>query len=376
MRHAIQRWVSLSDLKLRQWAAENPHAGVTAGDGTPGASPYRFGIVRNAAQYHRHFVAACLELEVPFTVVDLYRSDWLRAVRESQVDVLLVWPDAFLSIWGRMIKDRVEVIERDLSIPAVPSSAELWAYEDKPRMAYWLEAHGIPHPRTRVFYDLAECREFVARCDLPVVSKTAFGASASGVRIHRDRGRLTAYVRRAFHRGVVPSGLDRRDRQWGCVLLQEYLPEVIEWRMVRIGDSYFGHPKGRVGEFHSGSGSVHWDVPEPRHLDLLHRVTEEGDFRSMDVDLFETRDGRLLVNELQAVFGAGFSVDQLRVDGSPGRFVREPRGEWHFESGDFARNACANERIRWVIESRLAERPLEGSGIVVEPDQDRDGGAT
>ena len=77
----------------------------------------------------------------------------------------------------------------------------------------------------------------------------------------------------------------------------------------------------------------------------------------MDIDVFETEDGELLVNELQTVFGASFSVDQLRIEGKPGRFVREDSGQWKFEEGDFARNACANERIRYIIESRFPERP-------------------
>jgi hypothetical protein len=94
---------------------------------------------------------------------------------------------------------------------------------------------------------------------------------------------------------------------------------------------------------------VEWDVPEGRHLDLLESVTDEGGFCSMDVDVFETPDGRLLVNELQTVFGASHSVDQLRVDGVPGRFLRGEGGAWVFEAGDFARNHCANERVRFVL---------------------------
>jgi hypothetical protein len=196
-----------------------------------------------------------------------------------------------------------------------------------------------------VFTTRAEAEAFASACELPIVFKTGFGGAAAGVRILRRRRDLRAVVRRAFGRGHVAAGHDYRDREWGRLLLQEYLPEVREWRMVRIGDSYFGHPKSRLGEFHSGSGRVEWDAPGPHLLDLLHRVTEQGQFRSMDVDLFETQDGRLLVNELQTVFGASTSVDQMRLDGIPGRMVRMETGAWQFEPGDFARNACANTRI-------------------------------
>jgi hypothetical protein len=177
----------------------------------------------------------------------------------------------------------------------------------------------------------------------------AMGSSARGVNIVRDRRTLRRLVNRAFSCGHVPPGHDHRDALRGSILFQEFLPGIREWRLVRIGDSYFGHPKGRVGDFHSGSGVAEWDVPEPRHLDFLHQVTERGRFVSMAVDTFETPDGRLLVNELQTVFGASTSVDQLKVDGVPGRMVREAEGDWRFESGDFARNACANERVRQAL---------------------------
>ena len=372
VRHTVQRFVSLQALKLRDRERNNPLADMVSSDENREGSPVRFGIVRNMAQYHRHFVQACLEESVPFRVLDLYRDDWLSIVQNSGCRVLLVWPDAIRTDWSTMIKDRVAVLEA-LGYPAVPSSAEIWMYEDKKRMAYWLQAQGLPHPRTWIFYDrdAAEC--FVAKCALPVVLKTNFGAAGAGVWILRRRGALRSAVRRAFTRGFVPAGHERRDRQWGSVILQEFLPEVREWRMVRIGDASFGHPKGRRGEFHSGSGRVEWDLPEPRHLDLLHRVTEAGGFRSMDVDVFETPDGRLWVNELQAVFGASLAIDQLRRDGVPGRMIRTVDGSWRFESGDFARNACANARIRDTLQlwaqDGLKSRRSFGPAIAVSAAQ-------
>lgn len=351
VRHRLQEHFSLTRLKVAWRQSLNPLAQVREGAENRLGRPFRAGIVRNAAEYHRHFVAACQEMGVPFVVLDLYRSDWLEAVQGAKVDMLLFWPDAFLSSHALMLKDRIWTLESQLGVRVLPDSREVWMYEDKRRMAYWLSANEIPHSRTWVFYDEDEALGFARTCALPVVFKTAFGASASGVQIFRERGPLARMIRRAFRRGVVSGGGERRDRQWGNVLLQEYVPIQKEWRMVRIGDSYFGHPKGNIGDFHSGSGVVLWDVPEPRHLEFLHQVTEKGGFRSMAVDTFETVDGRLLVNELQAVFGAGYAVDQLRVNGVPGRFLRSADGRyWTFEAGPHARNACANLRVVDALE--------------------------
>ena len=347
MRYGLQRFVSLRELKLRRRERDNPLAAVLEGHENPAGSPIRFGIVRNAAQYHMHFTQACLDVGVPFRVLDLFRSDWLDQAEGSGCDVLLVWPDAVLSTWNAMIKERVGVLVRELGFAAVPTLAEIWMYEDKRRMAYWLAANRVSHPRTWVFYDREEAAEFCARCDLPVVFKTSFGAAATGVRILRSRRALASVVRRAFSRGVTPGGTDWRDRQWGSVLLQEYLADVKEWRLVRIGDAFLCRLKARQGDFHSGSGLVSWARPSERLLSFARDVTDRGGFRSMDVDIFETTDGRLLVNELQAVFGPIRETNLERGAEHRGRwrFTRDT-GTWSFEPGDFYRNACANERVR------------------------------
>jgi len=356
VRHGFQRYVSLTDWKLRLREKNNPLSHVVASDEDRVGAGVRFAIVANRGQYHAHFVQACLELGVPFRVVNLLGHSWLKVVEESCCDVLLVWLEAVQTPATRLIKERVEILERELGFPCVPTAAELWLYEDKPRVAAWLAAKEIPTPPTWVFGLRQEAEEFAATCPLPVVVKTPFGAAASGVWVVRRRSHLRRLVRRAFGRGLLAGGGDRRDRQWGVFFVQQWVPVVKEWRLVRIGDSYFGHPKGPRGDFHSGSGVALWDVPEPRHLDFLHAVTEAGGFRSMDVDVFETANGQLLVNELQAVFGASVAIDQCRVDGQPGRFVRRREGGWEFEPGDFARNACANERIRDALTRRLGRR--------------------
>lgn len=129
-----------------------------------------------------------------------------------------------------------------------------------------------------------------------------------------------------------------------------------EWRMVRIGDSFICRLKGRRGDFHSGSGLVTWARPTPALLELAWQVTERGQFRSMDVDVFETRDGRLLVNELHAVFGAIEEKNLQRGTEDMGRWLRTAAGAWRFEPGFFYDHACANLRVEEVL------RAVDGNG--------------
>ncbi len=351
-RAAIRRRVSLVKYDQHVRRLADPFAAQGDQVEVPG-SPCTLGILREPFHYHKVFVLACRELGVSYRLIDLAASDWIARVRNSGCDAFLVWPPAALTVWKEMFDDRLRAMA-EMGLVVVPGERETWLYENKRRTHDWLTANDIPHPHTWVFYDEDEAMTFAAEATLPVVVKTNTGASAKGVWILTSRRSLRALIRRAFRSGLVARRRDPRDRQWGSVLLQEFLPEVREWRMVRIADSYFGHPKGRVGQFHSGSGAVAWDEPPPALLDLLHDVTSKGGFTSMNVDIFETTDGRYLVNELHTVFGASYSVDQARRDGVAGRYVREgDSGGWRFEPGDFARNACANLRVHHLLTETL-----------------------
>ena len=125
LRIALQRHISFTDYKIRYFREQKPLASVEASDESGSDCPVRFGIVRNSSQCHTHFVAACLELGVPFRVLDLYGSDWLERTMAAECDVLLVWPDVVLSTWNSMIKDRITVLVQELGIQTVPSLSEI-----------------------------------------------------------------------------------------------------------------------------------------------------------------------------------------------------------------------------------------------------------
>jgi len=319
-------------------------------------SPYTLGIIKEFAHYHKVYIAACREMGISYKVLDISGTDWIHLVRESACDAFLIWPSSILTIWKEMYDDRLRIMEEELGLLIYPTYHEAWLYENKRRVRDWLEAHNIPHPNTWIYYNEDEAFDFIKNADLPIVIKSNTGASASGVYIMRNRAKAIYYIRNTFRKGIITRRRDPRDRQWGVIYIQEYIPNVKEWRMVRIGNSYFGHLKKRVGEFHSGSGAYSWSVPPRTHFDFLKKVTEVGNFSSMNVDIFETESGRLLVNELHTVFGAGFSVDQLRINDNPGRYIFDiESNKWCFEAGDFSRNMCANARIDYLINSVIPE---------------------
>ncbi len=346
----------------RLWMRSNPYLGSAEERGRPGPPERKLGILYDFAQEHSKYITACLDLDVPYEVVDITRDDWVEEVRRSGCRAFLAWPSVASSVWRTMFEERARVLEQDLGGLLVPSYKEVWLYESKRRVRDWLRAHDIPHPRTWVFFDEHEALEFVRRAELPVVFKTDLGAASHGVMVFRSRRRLERLVRTCFGRGYRSERRDPRDRQWGHVMLQEYLPDVQEWRTVRIGDAFMCRKKERRGEFHSGSGVVRWAAPREGLLELTRYITDIGGFRSMNVDVFETGDGRLLVNEMHAVFGDIRPANRELGKEHMGRHLYdEATASWSFEPGYFYHNACANLRVEYVLR-RLLEGSAAGPG--------------
>lgn len=353
VRSWLRTRVSLGDYDLARRRDENELHNLR--EASYPASRYRLGVIEDPAQYHQHYVAACRELSVSYTVLDLLADDWIERFRRSGCDAFLAWPSCASTMFKEAFDYRLWMLESELGRVVYPTWKECWLTEHKPRLRDWFDAHGLPHARTWVFHDREQALNFARTAALPIVSKTAMGASASGIRVIHTRRELVAVIREAFRRGLCPRGFDPYDRQWGFVYLQEYLPGVDEWRMVRVGDSFFGYRKERgPSGLHSASHNWSWLDPEPALLDLTARVTDEGGFTSMDVDILRTPDGGLYVSECQTVFGCTTPAIQMKVNDVEGRYLRTKQG-WRFEAGSFCQNHMCNLRVDF-LRKRLDER--------------------
>lgn len=312
-------------------------------------SPIKAAIVFSKTHYHKFWIAACRDLKVSYQIIYLERADWQEQVTKAKCDVILVWPDIYDTTTKVMQDERLRILDEEMQQTIYPSMKEIWLYENKRVQNYWLKAHGFKTSRTWVFYDKLEALKFLDSAKYPLVFKSNLGASASGVYIIQTKKEAISKAKRFLQDGYSLKGGKSKGKQKGSLYIQEYLPKVKEWRMVRIGDSYFGHGKDMKGQFHSGSGKANWDIPSKKAFEILHDITEKGKFTSMDVDLFEDSDGNFYVNELQTVFGNSIAVEQLKLDGVPGRMLRDEQGNFNFEAGSFCVNHLCNLRLEYII---------------------------
>jgi len=338
-------------------------------------------ILRNELEDdHNLWVKACEEYNnyIEYRIINLTSSDWLDEIQRAPCDILLAKPGGLTARFKQLYDERIYVLAYILGYKIFPSPLEIFIYENKRFLSYWMKANKIPQPVTYVFYNPQEAQKYSEICKYPFIAKTNIGASGSGVRIIKNKTEAQKYIENTFagkgspqrtgpnfcRGGILKRGLHyinhtkdiikkldiyqirASNLQKGFLIFQEYIHHDFEWRVIRIGDSFFAHKKLKIGEKSSGSLLKSYDNPPLELLNFVKEITDRHGFFSQAIDIFETENG-YLVNEMQCIFGQSDPY-QMLVNGKPGRY-RFINGQWVFEEGNFNKNESYNLRVEHVL---------------------------
>lgn len=331
------------------------------------------------------WIEACKDFldDITYEVIQLTSGDWLEKIKEVDADLYLLKPGALSERYKKLYDERVLIMEEELGLSVFPDRKSIFIYENKRFLSYWLKANNIPHPKTEVFYNNEEASAFIESTPLPVVAKSNIGASGAGVQILKNRSDVKKYAEEIFsgnrakkrvgpnfqkkkklsrlinwllHPSEIKKRLEvyrtiRDDELPGYVIFQQFIEHDFEWRVVRIGDSFFAHKKLKIGDKASGTLDKGYENPPLDVLDFVKELTDKFQFFSQGVDLFHTDKG-YLINEIQCIFGQSDPY-QMMVDGLVGRYQYRS-GNWIFEEGDFNKNQCYNLRLEYLIHAKRA----------------------
>jgi len=334
---------------------------------------------------HDYWVKACEahKDKCTYSIVDLTSSGWLEIIKSTNCDYLLAKPGGLTSAFKQFYDERVLILTKILGLPIFPSLDEILIYENKRFFSYWLKANELPSPQTDVFYHKNEALKFIEKAKIPIVTKINIGASGSGVKILKSTEETKQYIKDVFSKGVVSKSGPRLDKgkilnrvwrkithpdelknrltayksvasdiQKNFIIFQEYIPHKFEWRVVRIGDSFFAHKKVVRGEMASGLLLKEYDDPPKGLLTFVRNITDRFGFYSQAVDIFESPRG-YLINEMQCIFGQSDSY-QMLVNDKPGRYLFM-NNQWIFEEGMFNTNKSYDLRIKYLL-SKLTKK--------------------
>ncbi|MGZ5555363.1 MAG: hypothetical protein ACXW3H_06355 [Candidatus Aminicenantales bacterium] len=323
--------------------------------------------------YHewRSYISACEELGIAHEVVDILSPDWMDNIRRSQADGFLCRPPCGFQELKTIYDERLYFIKEYFRKPLYPNFNSLYIYESKRNVAAFLEFYGIPHPQTQVFIDRQQALDHLKTAAYPIVLKSNIGAAGSAVDVvasYRAAKRIARKIF-GFKDGLFCRGKSPTLSKWGIpfrltgsaqkhyLIAQAFHEIKWEWRILKIGNSYFGHQKLLKSGMASGSGLVGWVDPPRELLYMAKDICDKGNFDVMDIDIFETTDGHYLVNELQALFGS-YLPYQMRIDDKPGRYVYSHETGFVFEEGEFNR---LNSKLL-IVQDFVSQ--LSGTGLL------------
>ena len=157
-------------------------------------------LANERADDHLLWIQACEKYweKNSFRIVNLTGDNWLEEIRSEPFDVLLAKPGGVTSGFKQLYDERIYILGKVLQYTVYPSPEEIFIYENKRFLSFWLAANEFPHPATHVFYNQAEAKQFLKSSSYPVIGKVNIGASGSGVSILKGKNGAIKYLKQIF----------------------------------------------------------------------------------------------------------------------------------------------------------------------------------
>ncbi|RKD93506.1 ATP-grasp domain-containing protein [Halopiger aswanensis] len=226
-------------------------------------------------------------------VVDLTEPPW----GPDEYDVGFVYP-------GRLMEGGVA--DAFLEIPWLNDHETVLTSRNKAEVLARLERADLPVPRSvYVSNDVSEgeLTDVFERFEPPVVVKPNSTTRGVGVAKAHD---LDSFLGICDYLSLVHDYKATGDRSF---LVQEYLPDAVDYRVMVLEGEYVGAVERRLPDeavsegqwkhnVHRGAEATGVELPD-EHRELAERVAAELEIPFLGVDLLETED-RLVVNETNA----------------------------------------------------------------------------
>ena len=172
--------------------------------------------------YSDKWIDYCKEKNIPYKIVDCYKSDIIRQL--SDCDVLM---------WHYHHKNSKDVLFARQLLYALEASGKKvypdfhtgWHFDDKVGQKYLLEAIGAPLVPSYVFYSKSETKQWIRHTAFPKVFKLRKGSGSATVKLVKSRKHADRLISKAFGSGF------RQYDPWGG--LKE------RWRLFKLGKSNF-----------------------------------------------------------------------------------------------------------------------------------------
>ncbi len=169
-------------------------------------SNLKLGILKSYCREYKQYIRSCEDLGIEYEVIDIISPDWIEQIDKSGCDGFLCRPPSKIQEQKTMFDERLLILTRYMKKKIYPGYNELYIYENKRMMSYWLKVNGFPHTETYVFYRKKDLFKFLdEHAEFPLVYKSNIGARSSGVKIVKNRKTARNIGRKIFGIYQTPS---------------------------------------------------------------------------------------------------------------------------------------------------------------------------
>jgi glutathione synthase/RimK-type ligase-like ATP-grasp enzyme len=267
----------------------------------------------------------------PFRMVDIHGDSW----REELADLdMVVWrPGA--QLWElEEARRKIFYMSEFLGLVTYPSPRAVTLFNDKILGSWALQHAGAEIPKTVASFSEADALEKLAALGPEVVWKIAAGSGSAGVeRLSARRAR--AAVRRAFStrgRRTYWPYVNQKSYAYAQSLERDLSTDM---RIIVVGPLLFGYYRDRPRrDFRaSGMGLVRREGLPADALEEAWRIAGRLDVGAVAVDFITDQElGRRKAIEFSSYIRVD-DPEELRVDGTPGVYVRQSAGSFVFRHG-------------------------------------------
>lgn len=270
--------------------------------------------------------------EIPFHYYDPHTSNWASDAAEFDV---IIWRVESPPTRIEEARRKIYLLERHANKICYPRYFTAQLYEDK--ILQWELLRRLGYPAISTFYSASyeETAKYFASAPYPLVSKIVTGSGSTGVTKISDRRAGLAMAKRVFSLQGLPTFWPYL-RQHGYVLLQPLEPNAgYDLRVLVIGSKVFGYYRDAPeGDFRaSGHSATRKECLPADAMDVARHIAHDLDQEMLAVDFLRRTDGSLGIIEMSA-FVRVDTPRQLEVDGIPGAYQLDERGDYVFEAGE------------------------------------------
>lgn len=265
----------------------------------------QIGIIKDRnTGWWRRFNEEIAKYRIPYILIDFEKDNWQKEVESCSH--IISRPNLSHPYLDQS-REKLAIIEREMKKPLFPSHSTYWHYDNKNAQYYLNRLHNLKLAKGFVSYDYEDIREYLDRCDYPIVSKASAGAGSKNVRLISDKKQAIRELNYLFNKSIgtrahkrllsiLKLNALRYSGQSGYMNLQEFIPNnPNDLRITVIGTKYaYAYARmNRKKDFRaSGSGMIDYHKKYHRKDALLHcfDVGRRLGFDTMCYDILDIGD--------------------------------------------------------------------------------------